>query len=121
MKIKIIRSFKYAFRGLGVALQEQTIRILCFFALLVIGLMTYLGVSFIEKTVIILTITVVFSLELINSQVEKTLDIVKPEFSEKVREIKDISAAAVLVAGIGAMLVGIVIFLPYILSLLGLR
>jgi len=113
MKIRIIKSFKCAFRGIGYALQEQTMKIMCLVALTVIILTTYLGVSFFEKIIIFLTITLVLSLELINSQVEKTLDIMEPNFSEKVRKIKDISAGAVLVASIGAAIIGFIIFLPY--------
>ena len=116
MKIKIIKSFKCAFRGIVYAWQEQTMKIMCFIASLVIISMIYFGVSFFEKIIIFLTITLVLSLELINSQVEKTLDIIEPNFSEKVRRIKDISAGAVLVASIGAMIVGIIIFFPYFLD-----
>ncbi len=117
MEIKTIQSLKCAFRGLVYAFREQTVKILCFIAFLAIVLMIFLGISFIEKTVIFLTITLVLGLELINSQVERTLDIVEPKFSQKVREIKDISAGAVLIASIGAALIGILIFLPYILAL----
>jgi len=119
MKIKIINSFKFAFRGIGHIFKEQIFKIFIFISLIVIFLMFYLGVSFIEKSILILAITLVFSLELINSQVEKTLDIVEPKFNHQVGKIKDISAAAVLVASLGSFFIGLIIFLPYIISYLG--
>ena len=118
MKIKIIESFKCAFRGIGYACQEQTIKIMIFIALSVTVSMIYMGVSFFEKVIVFLTITLVLGLELINSQVEKTLDIIEPNFSERVRRIKDISAGAVLVASIGSVIIGVIIFLPYFLDFL---
>ncbi len=121
MKIKIIESFRCAFRGLKYALQEQTMKIMLFIAFLITGLMIFFGITFFEKTVILLTITLVLGLELINSQVEKTLDIINPEFSKEVRKIKDISAGAVLVASIGSILIGVLIFLPYFLSFMGIE
>ncbi len=121
MKIKAIKNLKCALRGLTYAFREQTVKILCLITLVVVFLMIFLGISFIEKTVILLTITLVLGLELINSQVEKTLNIVEPQFSQKVKEIKDISAGAVLIAGIGAALIGALIFLPYLFSLFGLN
>jgi len=116
MKIKTGKSFKHAFSGLRYALREQTMKILLFIAFLAVALSFYLEISLIEKAIIFLTITLVLGLELINSQVERTLNIVEPRFSEKVKEIKDISAGAVLVASIGAAVIGILIFLPYLFS-----
>ncbi len=117
--LRLLESFKCAFRGLKYVLREQTIKILLVIAFLVVFLMIYLGVSFIEKTVLLLTITVVLSFEMINSQIEDVLDILEPKLNQRVRAIKDVSAGAVLVASLGALLIGLLIFLPYIVSLLG--
>ncbi len=114
MRIRTIKSFKCAIKGIYYAFQEQTVRILGLIALIVVLISFLLNITFIEKTIVILVITFVLSLELINSQVERTLDIVEPNFSQRVREIKDISAGAVLIASIGAFLVGVLIFWPYI-------
>ncbi len=117
--LRLLESFKYAFRGMKYVLREQTIKILLVIASLVIISMIYLGVSSIEKTVLLLTITVVLSLEMINSQIEDVLDILEPTLSQKVRAIKDVSAGAVLLASLGALLIGLLIFLPYVIPLLG--
>jgi diacylglycerol kinase len=61
---------------------------------------------------------VVLSLELINSQVERILDLVQPEDHPRVKTIKDFSASAVLLSVIGSVVVGIIIFWPHIIALL---
>jgi diacylglycerol kinase len=116
MRIKTIKSFQCALRGLGYAFQEQTVRIMILIAFSVVFLTFFFDTSPTEKALVFLTITLVLGLELINSQVERTLDIVEPQFSQRVGEIKDISAGAVLVASIGALLIGIIIFLPFLLQ-----
>ncbi len=118
MKLKLIKSFQCAFKGIFYALEEQTIKILFVIAFSIAFLSFYFGLSFAEKAVVFLSITVVLGLELINSQVERTLNIVKPEFCKEVRKIKDISAGAVLIGSLGAAIVGILIFYPYFIKLL---
>ncbi len=98
-------------------MRERTFKILWAITFAVLLLALILKVSSIDMAVLILTIAVVLGLELLNSQVEKTLDILKPEYDERVREIKDIAAAAVLIASIGSAVIGILIFLPYIVVL----
>ncbi len=68
-----------------------------------------------ERVIIIFLIGTVFSMELINSQVERTLDIVQPDYDVRVKNIKDISAGAVLIASITSLIIGIIIFLPYLI------
>jgi len=62
-------------------------------------------------------ITGVFSLELFNTAMEKFLDLFYPEKNEKVKNIKDLMAGGVAIVSIGAGIIGIIIFLPKILSL----
>jgi diacylglycerol kinase len=67
-----------------------------------------------EKIIIIFIITLVLTLELINSQIERILNILQPNYDLRVKIIKDISAAAVLIACFGSVVIGILIFLPYL-------
>jgi diacylglycerol kinase len=62
----------------------------------------------------------VFVAELLNTALEYTVDIASPEKREMARRAKDISAAAVLVTATCSVIVGLLIFLPKILPLLGL-
>jgi diacylglycerol kinase len=111
--MKTIKSFKNAFSGIRYALKENTFKTLCSIAVIILSLSFFFKISITEIAIIIISISIVLGLELLNSQVERTLDIVNPNYNEKVKEIKDISAAAVLIASIGSFFVGILIFLPY--------
>ena len=108
-------SFKSAFKGLGVAIkEEQTFQVQIAVGLIVLILMFFLPLKSIERVVLVLLITLVLGMELINSQIERILDFLEPEFNHKIRRIKDLSASAVLVVTIGSIFIGILIFLPYI-------
>ena len=108
-------SFRYAFHGLVYALEESTFKIMSVIALAVVVLALILEIEPIEASILVLTVTVVLSLELLNTQVEKTLDILQPKRDQRVRVIKDVSAAAVLIASIGSVFIGLIIFLPYLI------
>ena len=84
----------------------------------VVFLMMILGLNSIEKSILILTMLVVLSSELINSQIEKFLDLIEPNHHPRVKIIKDFSAGAVLISALGSVIIGILIFLPYALNLI---
>ena len=108
-------SFKIAFRGLKITVQEeQSFRIQLIIGVLILFLMFYFPLIALERTVLVLTIVLVLGLELINSQVERVLDFLQPNHNMKIKRIKDLSAAAVLVACLGAVFIALLIFLPYI-------
>ena len=113
----MIKSFRYAFQGLVYASKERTFRIMCVIALMVIALALILKITLIEWSILILTMMVVFCFELLNTQVEKTLDILQPKRDARVRMIKDVSAGAVLIASIGSVFIGLLIFFPYLFFL----
>jgi len=113
---KLRLAFKVAFRGFGLVIrEEQTFRIQIIATILVVFFMFYFPLSSSEKAVLMLAIVLVLSLELLNSQIERTLDLLQPNFDPKIRRIKDLSASAVLLATIGSVFVGLLIFLPYLL------
>ncbi len=112
---KLGASFKVAFRGLKITVQEeQSFRIQLILGVLILFLMFCFPLITLERAVLVLTIVLVLSLELINSQVERILDFLQPNHNMKVKRIKDIAAAAVLVACLGAVLIALFIFLPYL-------
>jgi len=114
---KLSNSFRAAFHGLRLVICEQTFQIMVLIALATIFLMIYFEVALIEKLIIIFLIAVVLALELINTQIEKVLNILKPDYDQKVKIIKDISAGAVLLFCLGAIIIGILIFFPYLQKL----
>ena len=107
-------SLKAAFGGLKAAVFERSFRIMAIVAVLVIIAMLYYPTSRLEKVLLLAAILAVLVLELVNSTIERIMNIVNPEYSEQVRAVKDLMAAIVLLASIGAAIIGLIIFLPYI-------
>lgn len=116
--IKRLRSFRYAFTGLSGGLSVQPNLIIHFIAAAIaVALGVFLGISKTEFCIVILCIALVIALELINTAIELFCDFVHKEHHEMIGRVKDISAAAVLIASAGAMAAGLIIFLPRIISL----
>lgn len=111
----LIKSFTYAWRGFTYAYRhEQNFRIQLVIALLVIILMALIPVEQWEAVALIFVIVAVLALELLNTIVEKFLDLLKPRLHEYSKMIKDMMAAVVFLSAIGSAVVGIIIFYPYI-------
>ena len=115
---KLTGSLKIGFWGIKNAFKaEQSFRFQVIYGILTIILTIIFPLTTIERVIVVILIGMVLGFELLNSQIEKILDIVNPEFSNKVKLIKDFSAAAVLIVVITAITVGILIFLPYFVAL----
>ncbi len=114
-----VKSFSYAARGLRYALRgEQNFQIEMLAAAVVLFGMYAFDISPTEKIVLVLCIVWVLSLELINTAVERMMDMLKPSVHPYVRVIKDVMAASVLVSSLGALLVGCTIFVPRVITFL---
>ncbi|PIU01814.1 hypothetical protein COT68_01210 [bacterium (Candidatus Torokbacteria) CG09_land_8_20_14_0_10_42_11] len=112
---KLGRSFYDAFRGLGLAWREgQIFRFGLVLCLISVILMVYYRITTGEKVVLILMITAGVVLELLNTVVEKMLNILSAKFNPYIQMIKDLMAGTVLVGLIGWIVVNIIIFSPYI-------
>lgn len=109
------QSFRSAFAGLFYCLWSQgNFRLHLMAAILVLGLACFFGVQKIEGLILLFAILLVLTLEMINTTLESLIDLVAPDWQEKARVAKDVAAAAVLLAAIGAVIVGILIFSPYL-------
>lgn len=111
---KFFKSVGYALRGIAVAFTGSNLKIQRVIALLVLLAGFYFKISRTEWCLIIIAITSVLAFELVNTALEKICDFVHPEKNEKIRDIKDISAGAVLLVSISAFVLGLMIFLPKI-------
>lgn len=112
---KQANSFKNSFHGLKVAFfEEQSFKIQTIMALIVVVLMFSFPLHYIERAILILSISFVLGLELLNSQIERALDLAQFDHNPKIKDIKDLSTAAVLIAAVGALIVGLFIFIPYL-------
>ena len=79
----------------------------------------YFGLSRLEWAVVALCVVVVFGLEAVNTALEYLTDLVSPQRHPLAGKAKDVAAAAVLIAAIGAITAGLLIFLPKILERFG--
>lgn len=112
---KLRKSFGHAVNGLRETLiHERNFKIMLAIAAVVIGAMFYLPFSRAEKAILAVTIFAVLTLEMVNIVIERLLDFIHPAHHEEVRVIKDLMAAIVLIASFGAIVIGLMIFWPYI-------
>ncbi|MFH1423520.1 MAG: diacylglycerol kinase family protein [Candidatus Nealsonbacteria bacterium] len=110
----LLNSFKFAFSGMKLIIKEEyAFRVMLLAAVLVIVGMFYFNLPVMQKAVLFIMIFLVLILELINSVVEEVLDFIHPGFNGKVKIIKDMLAGMVLLASLGAAIIGLLIFLPY--------
>lgn len=98
--------------------EEQSFQMQLLAGAVVICLIVYFNIKSWEAALLILLVMMVLVLELINSIFERIVDVLKPRLHPYVEEIKDIMAAAVLLASIVSAVIGIIIFWPYINNLL---
>jgi diacylglycerol kinase len=113
---RLLKSFTYAFRGLAkVFREEQNLRIQSAVAILAFAGGLFLGLSRLEWVALVFASLLVFLMEITNSAVERITDLFKPRINTYVKEIKDIMAAAVMLSSIGAVLVGLLVFGPYLI------
>lgn len=106
-------SFKHAFEGIWTALTTQTnIRIHFLIGSLVLIAAVYLSIPFAQILVLILTISVVMLAEMVNTSIEFFCNAITTEKNDYIKHAKDVSAGAVLLAAIFALLIGLVIFIP---------
>jgi len=116
----LFRSFKYAFSGyLSAYKEEQNMRIHTFmaFAVLIMGLI--LKVSATEWLFLVLMIGLVITAEIVNTVIENLVDLVIKEQNNRVKIIKDCSAACVMIISMTALIIGLIIFVPKIIELIG--
>ncbi|MBD3251674.1 hypothetical protein GF380_04460 [Candidatus Uhrbacteria bacterium] len=108
-------SFGAAWRGFLRAFKdERTFRVMVVCALIVFMLVATFPLSDSERLILILVTGLVLVLELVNTMVERFVDLMKPRLSAYVRDVKDLMAAAVLVASVFAALIGLMIFVPHL-------
>lgn len=105
------QSFSYAFKGLiTVYKTERNFRIQSLIGLVVLIIAFFCDLSTVEFVFLIFVVMFVLVMESLNTVVEKLLDFIHPSYNSKIKKIKDISAATVLITSIFAVIIGIIIF-----------
>lgn len=110
-----LKSFQYAFRGLAHMLATQhNAWIHAFMTLAVLAAGLVFSISAAEWCWLILAMTSVWTAEAMNTAFELLCDATTKDFHPVVGQAKDVAAGAVLLTAIGALLIGLVIFVPHL-------
>ncbi len=121
---RLIQSFKYALEGLFTALrQERNMKIHTVAGVIAALCGFYFHLSVTEWLVLTLTIAGVFTAELLNTAIERTVDLYGRDFHPLAKQAKDIAAGACFISALASVIVGMLIFGPkifYMFSGLGI-
>lgn len=116
---KRIKSVRFAINGIGDLIRSQPnarVHLLAIFLVCTAGRL--LQVSKQEWIALVFCMTLVLSLEAVNTALEYLTDLVSPDYHPLAGKAKDVAAAAVLIAAIGSVIVGLLVFGPRIAFLL---
>lgn len=109
---KFIRSFSFAWQGIGVAVKEQNMKFHLLSAVIVVIAGLWTGLSSIEWCILIGVIATVISIEMVNTAIEYVVDMASPDMHPLAKAAKDVAAAAVLVFALASVIIGVLIFIP---------
>ena len=114
---KLIDSFAHAFNGIAKAFATQR-NMQIHGVILVIALIGgfYFNINSAEWIAIIICSGMVLSAEIINTAIEEIVNFISPGMNPKAGLIKDLAAGAVLITAIAAIIVGLIIFVPKMIS-----
>lgn len=110
-----IESIGYAFKGAyHLVKNEASIKVQLIIAVLMTIAGFYFKLSTTEWIIQILVIALIITIEAVNSTIEEIADFIHPDFHKRIGLIKDISAGAVFIFAIAAIIIGLIIYLPKI-------
>jgi diacylglycerol kinase (ATP) len=113
---KRVQSFGFAIKGLKTLFVTQAnARVHALAIVVVTALGFYFNINKSEWCGVVLAFALVLSAEALNTAIEFVVDLVSPQYHPLAGKAKDVAAAAVLITAMGAVIVGLIIFLPKIL------
>lgn len=117
----IFNSFRFATSGVLHAIKyNRNLRVHFAVAVFVIFYAIFLNLSLFEKIALGIMIVLVISAEMINTSIEEMTNLITREHRAEAKIAKDVSAGMVLVVSAGSVIIGILIFLPHVLGLIGI-
>jgi undecaprenol kinase len=117
--IPLLSSFSFAILGIRTAIkQERNIRIHLSISLIVIIFGLIFSITAIEWVLLLITIGGMISLEILNTAIERAVDLVTLDFHPLAKQAKDLAAGAVFSFAIISVIIGIIIFGPYLMRLI---
>lgn len=115
-KVSFNKSVGFALAGVKAAFGERNMRIHLSLGLLVILAGVFFSISRMEWLFVLLCIAGMFTLEILNTAIEKTVDLVTDEYHPLAKVAKDLAAGAVLVYTVYSIIVGMIVFLPKVID-----
>jgi len=112
-----IKSIRHAIDGIAELLKGQhnaLIHLVATICIICIGFIIH--ISRMEWLFLVVAIILVWVCEAFNTALEFLCDVASPDFHPLVKKSKDVAAGAVLLSSIGAIVIGLIVFLPYILN-----
>ena len=110
---RILKAAKWSMQGLEAAwLHESSFRLEVYLFVVLAPLAVWLGQTPVEQALLIGSMLVVLSVELLNSAVEAVIERYGPEFHELAGRAKDMGSAAVFVVMMNVLLTWGLILLP---------
>lgn len=107
----LIKSFNDAINGIIASIQaERNMKIHYLVAVLVLGASLFFNFSRTEFLILLFSISLVLVLELMNTAIEETIDMITEEYHPKAKIAKDVAAGAVLIAAVNSLMVGYLLF-----------
>ena len=112
--------FRFAWEGIVYAFNSQpNLKVHFSLALIAIFFGFIFQISLTEWATLVLVIFLVIVAEMFNTAMEEAVNTASKEWSQEAKHAKDATAGAVFLAAIGSVIIGLVIFLPHLLKLLG--
>lgn len=112
---KFLRSFRYAGNGILLVIRgEQNFVVHIFAAVLAIALALFFRMTLLECVLVLVLIAMVFVAEIINTVVEKILDVLHPDQHPAIKNAKDMMAGVVLIVALVAFIIGVALYGPYL-------
>jgi undecaprenol kinase len=116
---QFIKSLSFAWRGLKyVVRNEKNFQNELAVAVVVISAMFYFQVTRSEMIILFIIITGVLVAEILNTIMERVVNVLEPRVNPYARLIKDLLASSVLLTSILAIVIGLIIFIPYIIKII---
>lgn len=100
-----MNKFKVAFNGLFSGMKDRSIALQYGLGLITIIVLWMLKITLFEWFVVILCLCLVIGFEYLNTAIERLADVVMPNVDQRIKYIKDLSAAAVLIQAVGALII----------------
>ncbi|MCM3566576.1 diacylglycerol kinase family protein [Neobacillus mesonae] len=114
----LFSSFMYAAAGILTSIkQERNMRIHVLSSVFVILISFYFSITKMEWIIVLIAIGGMFAFELMNSAIERVVDLASPKFHLLAKQAKDLAAGAVFVYAILSVIIGVMIYFPYVSKL----